>query len=156
LDQIVQGLKFRRLDYLGPQIGAVLLDRFRPQLGGLDGVVPMPLGPWRRWRRGFNQAERIARPLARGLGLPLARPLARRDRRRQLGLTREERLGNLRTAFRVRHAIAGQRVLLVDDVATTGATLQAAAAALREAGASEIIALVAARVRGSRFFAGQE
>jgi ComF family protein len=112
-------------------------------------VVPVPLHPWRRLGRGFNQAA----ALAGELGLPVVHALwRRRATRPQAGLTAPARRANLRRAFapapwlgRTRQAlISGQVVVLVDDVRTTGATLDACARMLRAAGAREVRALTAA------------
>lgn len=148
LDAVVRGLKFGRLDYLGRHLATALADGLGPRLTGCDRVVPVPLHWRRRLARGYNQAERIARPLAARLGLPCVQALARRRATPpQSLLGREERLANLRKAFRVPRPerIRGLHVLLVDDVATTGATLDAAATALRKAGAAAVTALVAGR-----------
>jgi len=173
---VIGGLKYRRLDYLGGHLAQAMVAAMvtRP-LGGQsaagesgdrhpgddergggawDLVVPVPLHWRRRLARGFNQAERIARPLAARLGLPM-RPVLRRRRATpaQARLGRAERLGNLDEAFDVRQTLLrgrgmrldGAHALLVDDVATTGATLDAAARALREAGAECVTAVVAVR-----------
>jgi ComF family protein len=148
LDAVIQALKFGRLDYLGRHLAAALSEGLGERLGGFDAVVPVPLHWWRRLARGYNQAERIARPLAGRLGLPLL-PALRRSRatRAQTSLGRTARAGNLRNAFRVPRPgrVRGLNLLLVDDVATTGATLDAAAAALIRAGADGVTALVAGR-----------
>jgi ComF family protein len=156
LDAVVRGLKFRRLDYLGRHLAEEIAEGLREDLAGFDAVVPVPLHWRRQLARGYNQAERIARPLAARLGLPCLGALARRrPTPRQTSLGRDERLGNLRSrsgrwTFEVRggrweRRIRGLRLLLVDDVATTGATLDAAAAALRRAGAASVTAVVAGR-----------
>jgi ComF family protein len=148
LDAVIQGLKFRRLDYLGRHLGKAIAARWHDVLAKADLVVPVPLHWWRRITRGYNQSERIARALARHLDLPLVPALVRRrGTPPQTSLGREERLANLRSAFRIRRAAAirGRCVVLVDDVATTGATLEAAASALRKHGAATILAAVAAR-----------
>jgi ComF family protein len=105
---------------------------------------------WRkRWERGFNQAELLARPVARRYGLALSTNLKRkRYTKAQAGLTEARRLENAKGSFAIARPgeIRGKRVLLIDDVFTTGATLRAAAAILKEAGAAHVSALTLARV----------
>lgn len=148
LDSVVRGLKFGRLDYLGDHLADALAERLGNRLDDFDRVVPVPLHWRRRLARGYNQAERIARPLAFRLGLPCAPLLVRRRATPpQSLLGKADRLTNLRKAFRAPdpERVRGLRILLVDDVATTGATLDAAASALKNAGAAAVIALVAGR-----------
>lgn len=115
-----------------------------------DAAVPVPLHPWRRVRRGFNQAD----DLARRLDVPMLRALWRaRATAPQTGLTAAARRRNVRHAFRLspflsrercQQLVAGRRIVLVDDVRTTGATLEACAAVLKDAGAREVRALTVA------------
>ncbi|HET6572049.1 MAG TPA: phosphoribosyltransferase family protein [Fimbriiglobus sp.] len=114
-----------------------------------DVVVPVPLHWWRRWGRGYNQSEAVARLLADRLGLPcwpgwLARTRPTPSQRAQSAAAR---WANVRGAFRVRRGVTARdaRVLLVDDVMTTGATADAAATTLRQAGAAQVIVAVLAR-----------
>jgi ComF family protein len=115
-----------------------------------DAVVPVPLHPTRLAERGFNQAELLAGPCAKAWGRPLhPRALARiRPTRPQTELDAPARRGHVAGALRVARPrdVAGQRLLLVDDVLTTGATVQAAARALRDGGAAAVGVLVLARV----------
>jgi ComF family protein len=149
-DRVIHGLKYGRLEYLGRDLADGLHHRMKEVEREVDLVVPIPLHWLRLFRRGYNQAEAIARPLAASLGHPLVAALRRRQwTGPQTRLSRRERASNLRSAFTVkryhRRQIASRRVALVDDVITTGATIQAAATALREAGAGSILALAAAR-----------
>jgi ComF family protein len=110
-------------------------------------VVHVPTATVRRRQRGFDQAELLARELARSLHLPQATLLARLGQSRQVGATREQRLQQLINGFHPRkpYLIKGAHILLVDDVTTTGATLEAAAKVLKQAGAKRIDAVVFAQ-----------
>jgi ComF family protein len=121
----------------------------QPQGFAVDAVVPVPLDRGRLRERGYNQAELIARPLARLLGIPFRSYLLVRTRPRpnQLRLTRRERWETVRGAYAT-HKMAQVdklRVLLVDDVFTTGATLDACSRALKGAGAARVVGLTVAR-----------
>lgn len=147
LEAVIRGLKFGRLDYLGRHLARGLAPLVAAQAEPLDGVVPVPLHWRRRLLRGYDQAVCIAAPLGRRLGAPLCRALRRpRATAPQASLSRAGRLANPHLAFRVRMGtrLAGKSLLLVDDVATTGATLGAAAAALKAAGAHRVVAVAAA------------
>jgi ComF family protein len=141
---VVHALKFSRRVGLA-RVGAEAIAAACPGSQWKGAVVPVPPSPL-RWRwRGFDPAEEIAIPLAGLLGLPLARPLRRVPGPRQVGRTRTERIAD---PPRVRaRGRAPSRVLLVDDVRTTGATLSACAAALRTAGAERVVALTLAASR---------
>ncbi len=114
-----------------------------------DIIAPVPLHPSRLAERGYNQSALLARVLAAEVGVPLDERLLIRHRAtaHQVGLGQAERTRNVTGAFACRGAAAGKRVMLVDDVATTGATLEACAVALREAGATNVAALTLARAR---------
>lgn len=105
-----------------------------------DVIVPVPLHWRRRWGRGFNQSEAVARGLAAVLGLPLLPFAVRRVRAtpKQVGTTRAERLRNVEGAFAPVRSLTDLRVLLIDDVLTTGATASAASRAVRQAGAAQV------------------
>ncbi|HEX8236272.1 MAG TPA: ComF family protein [Abditibacteriaceae bacterium] len=116
----------------------------------LGAVVPVPLHAWRRYRRGYNQSELLARELARLLDVPMIDALTRvRHTTPQVELRKKQRRDNVRGAFAMREAahrygVEGA-VLLIDDVCTTGATLGECARVLREAGFSSVYALTLAR-----------
>ncbi len=115
-----------------------------------DALVPIPLHRRRLQRRGFNPAQVVARELAREVGAPLRHALRRtRDTPSQTGLDRAARRRNLAGAFATRGAVT-PHVWLVDDVVTTGATLEAAARALRRAGARRVVGVCLARTPRER------
>ena len=147
-------LALRRLKYAGRgDLAAPLghLARRAAREAGLaaDVVVPVPLHPARLAERGYNQAALLGAEVAAELGAPLAaRALGRtRNTAQQARLDRAGRLANVTGAIRVRapERVRGLRIALVDDVATTGATLSTCSAALREAGALSVTAVVVAR-----------
>jgi competence protein ComFC len=142
-------LKFERVEPLGRWFAERLAEVARREAIGVDVVVPVPLHRQRERERGYNQADLIARPLARRLGLPYRAVLLTRTKPRpdKHILSLEERWESVRGAFATRQGskVDNLRVLLVDDVMTTGATLDAAARALREAGAKSVIGLTVAR-----------
>jgi ComF family protein len=153
----VQRLKFARQHRLGRALGLLLardiaealLCSGAPDREALlcDALVPVPLHRRRLRERTFNQADEIARPLARTLGIPLKTAGIRRELHTpaQTGLARAERLANLERAFSVRSRLDGLRIAIVDDVITTGATVNALAGALKAAGAIHVEAWGVAR-----------
>lgn len=149
--ELIHQFKFGRRILLERCLGDLLLARVRAEgfAEGVDVVVASPLAPAREAERGYNQAELLARRLARGLGLPHAAGglVKVRETPSQTTCTRAARFENLRDAFAVRRAAAwaGRRVLLVDDVLTTGATASEAARVLRRAGAREVRVAVVGR-----------
>ncbi|MDB5184871.1 MAG: putative Phosphoribosyltransferase [Candidatus Saccharibacteria bacterium] len=110
-------------------------------------VMPVPTATSRIRQRGYDQAALLARHLARAGGMPYRSCLRRRGQQHQVGASRQQRLAQLARAYRVVHAerLVGTTVVIVDDVMTTGATLQAAAAVLKQAGASRVEAMVFAQ-----------
>ncbi|MCC6734577.1 MAG: ComF family protein [Bauldia sp.] len=150
--RLVQGLKYDDHLDLAPWMGAWMARAGAEVISSADVIVPIPLHRVRLWRRRFNQSAALAAVVGRLAGKPVALDALRRARatRRQVGLGRTERAVNLRGAFTVpprgRETIAGRSVLLVDDVYTTGATIEAATRVLRRAGAAEVDVLVFARV----------
>jgi ComF family protein len=132
---------------------ADLLARVLPRDERFDVVVPVPLHWRRQWSRGFNQSALLARALSRRSGIPMIQALRRtRSTAVQAGLSNSSRRQNVAAAFRVRRAgnfagkLAGRRILLIDDVLTTGATAAACANALTRAGAARVALLTVARV----------
>jgi ComF family protein len=152
LREIIHALKYEGRRSTAPRLSALMAQQGAHLLAGVDVVVPVPLHRTRERERGFNQAE----DLARGLGLPVARMLRRvKSTRPQVDLPADERRLNVKDAFEVVSRIGRpegrppQIVVLVDDVTTTGATLEACARVLKRAGVREVRALTAARVSSS-------
>jgi ComF family protein len=114
-----------------------------------DGITPVPLHWLRRWQRGFNQSDSLARALSRRCGIPVVRALRRsRSTATQAGLSNSSRRRNVAAAFRWRRSqpVEGKRILLIDDVMTTGSTAASCALALKRAGAARVALLTIARV----------
>lgn len=147
---IVRALKFRGATRLASTMAAQIAANAPPGLLERTVLVPVPLHPSRRRRRGFNQAECLAEALAARAGLALADCLRRYGpAATQVGRGRAERLAALAGTVRLRPgAVAPRAALLVDDVATTGATLAACADALRASGTERIAAVTYARTPG--------
>jgi ComF family protein len=149
LRSIVHALKYDGRRSLAPGLAALLAVSGADVLEGADVVVPVPLHTARQRARGFNQAEDIARRLP----IPMLRALKRRRRTpSQTDLPEAERYENVRGAFGLRRRVdvSGAVVIVVDDVSTTGATLDACACVLLDAGAREVRALTVARVVSKR------
>ena len=143
--ELVHGLKYRGYMPVVPKLAAPLMLDSLEGTGGFDAVIPVPLHRWRLARRGFNQAAVLAREIAGALDARYSEMLrAVRRTRDQVELSAAERRENVAGAFRAEGRVGG-RVLLVDDVLTTGATLSACAEALRQAGVEEIYALTLCR-----------
>lgn len=152
LRDIIHAWKFEARQSLARPLARIVGRHCATLLEGADIAAPVPMTPWRKWHRGFNQAE----DLARHLGIPRASLLARwRPRAAQSTLSAAERRRNVDTSMFVpawrRPAVRNQIVVLVDDVVTTGATLEACARVLHVAGAKEVRAVTVAQtvLRGS-------
>jgi predicted amidophosphoribosyltransferase len=156
---VLLGFKYGNRRALAHHLAGLLVNRLLADgatTRGIDVVTWAPTSRRRRRERGFDQAEAVARRVAAQLGLPCRRLLERERGRHQTGLDRIARLHG--PSFRAAPAARGQRVLVIDDVATTGATLRSADDALRAAGAVEVRraavattpALVTDRHRGHR------
>lgn len=148
LREILHALKYDGRRSIAPHLSRVMARVAAPLLADADLAVPVPLHRLRLHQRGFNQAA----DLARGLGVPAVNVLRRvRRTRPQVELPAAERHSNVADAFAIARfcragGVRGKVVVLVDDVATTGATLEACATVLQAAGAGEVRALTAARV----------
>lgn len=140
---LVGALKFSRLPAVA-EVGAALIADRAPPAWLEAAVVPVPASPVRARRRGFDPAWELAAALAGLTGVEAAPVLRRRDRRRQRGRTRSRRLGSPPAVEVV--STPPDRALLVDDVVTTGATLDACARALRRAGSDSVRAVAIAAV----------
>ena len=151
LRDLIQTFKFKPEPGLGRMIGSLLVRGLEahPFLTPLDQVTPVPLFPRRKRKRGFNQSELLARHVAGEMGLVLnTRSIFRwRDTDSQIGKGVRERRRNVRGAFRFRRGSgpAGKRVLLIDDVLTTGSTASEAAHALKRGGAKVVVFASVAR-----------
>ncbi|OGI57365.1 MAG: hypothetical protein A2V58_05030 [Candidatus Muproteobacteria bacterium RBG_19FT_COMBO_61_10] len=149
VNHFVRELKFHQQLGLAQLLGEQLARRLSQEAPRPDLIVPVPLHRARLRERGYNQALEIARPVARALNVPLDfRSLVRvRATAPQTGMTVAARRKNVRNAFRLRDpdAIRDRHVALVDDVMTTGSTVQAAAHCLRAAGATQVDIWVIAR-----------
>lgn len=142
--------KYKRALFLEPFLAGLLVTKALPQLQGehWDLLVPVPLHPAKRREREFNQAERLARRLSAATNIPVEKALRRvLPTQTQTRLSREERLRNVRGAFAARRGadVRGARIVVVDDVFTTGATTNACAETLLRAGAAEVCVWTVAR-----------
>jgi ComF family protein len=147
LRELIHLFKYGRVQTLAKPLGRFLALAL-PREESFDTIVPMPLHWRKRWERGFNQADLLAREISRRTHTPVRNALRRvRFTATQAGLTNAKRRKNVSGAFRPRgeQALGGQRVLLVDDVMTTGSTAAACARALKMAGARRVVLLTLAR-----------
>ena len=147
LDRLLPRLKFHR-DFAAGRVLSQCMAARCASLPQPQAIVPIPLHRARLRQRGYDQALELAKPLAAALHLPLRTDLLARVRRTsaQSELDAAARRRNLQRAFRVAHGPLPAHVVLFDDVMTTGATLHAAARALRDAGVQRVDAWVCARV----------
>lgn len=156
--QAIHRLKYKRDISLGVILAQPMIAYLREMDWNIEGIVPVPLGVARLRERGYNQATLLARPLALGTSKPfLPQGLIRaRETRSQVGLSFTQRRENVTGAFRARsNLVTGRCVLVVDDVATSSATLDACAKALLEGGASKVYGLTLARAGHQHIQDGQ-
>ena len=146
LRRLIHLFKYGKVRSLEAPLADYLL-RTLPREVRFDAIVAVPLHWRRRWRRGFNQCELLAREVSRRTGIPVAKALRRpRASKAQAGLTLAARRHNVKMgSFSVAADVAGQSVLLVDDVLTTGSTAAACALALKRAGALRVSVITVAR-----------
>jgi len=154
LEKVLHSFKYRYLTNLGEELGELLVEFLNHELAknqtlGFDLVIPVPLSKKRKLWRGFNQSEILAKKISQQFGWPLeVTALARRyNTRPQVGLKARERLINIRGIFSANknQLLKNKKILLVDDVITTGATMQECAKVLKQAGAKEVWGLVIAQ-----------
>jgi len=152
LRELIHLYKYSGIRTLAGPLGNLLAAAL-PRDERFDAITPVPLHWRRKWQRGFNQSELLARCLAKRCGIPPIETLRRvRPTLTQAGLSNTARRGNVTAAFRCRRdalragRVAGRRLLLVDDVMTTGSTAAACAAALKRAGAERVALVTVARV----------
>jgi ComF family protein len=130
-------------DFLGNRLGKLVFSLEKEPKW--DAIVPVPLHWTRKWSRGFNQSLILAKAVSKTLGVPVLSALRRTKRTQdQTKLSRSARLANVRGAFRVVSDVKGKKLLLLDDVSTTGATLEECRRVLADGGAEEISAAVVA------------
>ncbi|MCL4534984.1 MAG: ComF family protein [Bacteroidetes bacterium] len=150
LRQGIHRFKYRGVRSLAAPLAQLLLPTLDALPWSFDVVVPVPLHPARQRQRGYNQSVLLAAELGRQRGLAVVTSAISRTRNTppQMELSAAERQANVAGVFAGRPgALDGQRVLLLDDVGTTGSTLDACAMGARQAGAAEVYALVLARAR---------
>ena len=149
--EVIHKYKYNRALWFEPFLANLLIRAASPdlRLGDWDLIVPVPLHPVKKSEREFNQAERLSKRLANATGIEMDSRSLRRvlPTRTQTRLSRTERSANVRRAFSLRDAgaVKGRRVVLVDDVLTTGATTSACASALLKGGAEAVCAWTVAR-----------
>ncbi|MDP2828948.1 MAG: ComF family protein [Sulfuricellaceae bacterium] len=146
MDALIHALKYRHrlhiASFLGRELAAEMTHETRPDL-----IIPMPLHPERLKTRGFNQALEIARQVSARTGVPLQISGIERikDSPPQVGMSRKDRVKNLKGAFRTTLALEGKRIAIIDDVMTTGTSCHELSLALLKQGAQDIQVWVVAR-----------
>lgn len=151
VQKIIHSLKYRGKRSLAKRLGVILANRTLgdERFTGADLLMPVPLHPSRARERGYNQSELIAEVIGQKLDLPVDKNILSRKKRTkaQTDLDAKQRRENVKGAFVVRRPeeVSGKRVVIVDDVLTTGATLEACTEALLSAGAKEVYTLALAR-----------
>jgi ComF family protein len=158
LRELIHLFKYEKVQPLKKPLGALIAQAV-PRDRQFDVIVPMPLHWKRRWIRGFNQSQLLAGEISRRLGVPVIRAVRRvKETSPQAGLTNAKRRLNMRGAFAIRQGtnLKNLRVLLIDDVLTTGATASACAKVLKRAGASHVAVAAIARTDRRTFLTEHE
>jgi ComF family protein len=148
VSKMVYGLKYRNLRASAPELAGLLAAHLKTAPMPADVLIPVPLHRRRERERGYNQSELLARELGQLTGVPVATEVLRRtmDTPPQVSMSgHRERRRNIANAFQCTGEVSGQRVLLIDDVVTTGSTMAACAAPLKAAGATSVWGLALAR-----------
>jgi len=142
--ELIRILKFKR-GRSAARVAAWLILQQLPAALDMDLVTAVPISPSRYRERGYNQSELIAKIISRRFGLPYRQTLMRSTSAHQIGLGRSDRLAAIRGSFQAIRSVDGQRILVIDDVLTTGATLAECAAVLSAAGAKSVEGATVAR-----------
>ncbi len=152
LRELIHLYKYRKIRTLVRPLSNLLMSAL-PRTEPFDAITPVPLHWRKRWQRGFNQSELLAREIAGRTGIPMLNAVRRvRATQTQAGLSNTGRRQNVTKAFAIkggerwRRRISGKRILLIDDVMTTGSTAASCALALKQGGASRVVFLTIARV----------
>jgi ComF family protein len=149
--EVIHRYKYKRAMWFEPLLAEWLISRAKPELlpTDWDWLVPVPLHRTKQREREFNQAERLAKRLSEAIGIPVNQRWLRRvlPTRTQTLLSREERMANVQNAFALKRSegLKDQRLVLIDDVLTTGATTSACARALQAGGAADVCVWTVAR-----------
>jgi len=154
VDRLIQQLKYEHRFDIARLFALRMHELLTEMTPRPDLIVPVPLHPGRLARRGHNQAWELARRLSRMSGIPASHRLCRRIQPTpsQTGLSARERRRNLRRAFAADESVRGRHVLVIDDVMTTGSTLDAVAGSLKRKEAKCVTAMIAARTRENSGF----
>lgn len=154
IPKVIHRFKYNGTFGLAEPLGQIMVQGWKKWSKPIDAIMPIPLHTQRLQERGYNQSVLLARPLANCLNVTVdEKSLARiRQTKVQARLNAEERRKNVAQAFQVQANVQGLKILLIDDVCTTGATLDAAASALLAAGAEEVSAYCLARASSREAF----
>jgi len=145
LEKLLHALKFQRHDFLDDALASLLEETLRDR--DFDGLLGVPMHRAKERKRGYNQAELLARALSRRIGIRCDMTLLtrRRERVTQSLLPKSARAANVRGAFAASSRVKGKSILIVDDICTTGETLRACAVTLQRAGAARVCAVAVAK-----------